>query len=187
MNDLSLHIIDIIQNSLSAGATIIGLRVNEDEAGNLLTIEIEDNGRGMTKEQTQRLSDPFFTSRTTRKVGMGIPLFKQSAEQSGGELNVISQPGEGTTVRATFIYNHLDRPPLGDIANTLILMVSANPDKDFLFKYSYNGSDYTFDTIEVKEVLEGLPLNDTSVIKMLTQRVDENIKSLKSGEGCNDE
>ncbi len=179
MNDLSLHIIDIIQNSLSAGARLIKLTVNENIKEDLLTIEIEDNGKGMTAQQVMSLEDPFFTSRTTRRVGMGIPLFKQSALQSSGDLIVLSEPGVGTKVTATFKYSHIDRPPLGDLANSFILMVSANPEIDFYFSYIYNGNEYHFDSVEVKEVLEGLPVNEPSVIRMLTGMVDENIKEIK--------
>lgn len=179
MNDLSLHIIDIIQNSLSAGARLIKLTVNENIKEDLLTIEIEDNGKGMTAQQVMSLEDPFFTSRTTRRVGMGIPLFKQSALQSGGDLIVLSEPGVGTKVTATFKHSHIDRPPLGDLANSFILMVSANPERDFYFSYIYNGTEYHFDSVEVKEVLEGLPVNEPSVIRMLTGMVDENIKEIK--------
>lgn len=179
MNDLSLHVIDIIQNSLSAGATLITLIVEEDTGRDLLKITIGDNGKGMSQEQVSKLEDPFFTSRTTRRVGMGIPLFKQSAEQSEGSLFVSSEAGKGTDVTASFRHSHIDRPPLGDIANALILMVSANPDIDFFFKYIYNGNEYVFDTKEVKEVLDGMPLNDPSIIRMLTEMVGSNIDDLK--------
>ncbi len=179
MNDLSLHVIDIIQNSLSAGASLIKLTVDENLKRDLLTITIGDNGRGMSQEQVSKLEDPFFTSRTTRRVGMGIPLFKQSAEQSEGSLTVSSEAGKGTIVTALFRHSHIDRPPLGDIANALILMVSANPDIDFFFSYIYNDSEYIFDTVEVKEVLDGMPLNDPSVIRMLTEMVNSNIEELR--------
>lgn len=179
MNDLSLHIIDIIQNSLSAGASLIKLTVSEKSSQDLLLIEIEDNGRGMTPQQVNNLEDPFFTSRTTRRVGMGIPLFRDSARQSGGSLVVKSQLGIGTKVTATFKLNNIDCPPLGDIANSLILMVSANPSIDFLFRYLYEENEYLFDTVEVKEILEGLPINDPSVIRMLTSMVDTNIQDIK--------
>ena len=179
MNDLSLHIMDIIQNSISAGASLIELTVIEDIRSNLLTIVIEDNGRGMSDEQLKKLSDPFFTSRTTRRVGMGIPLFRQSAEQSGGNLAVESVVGEGAKVIATFIYDNIDRPPLGDIANTFILTVSANPQLDFILKYSFNEREYLFDTVEVKEILEDLSLSNPSVIKMLSEMVNANIEELR--------
>lgn len=180
MNEISLHIIDIIQNSLSAGASLIRVIIVEDLSQNLLTVSIIDNGKGMTQEQIERLDDPFFTSRTTRRVGMGIPLFRQSAEQSGGDLVVTSKPGEGTTVKASFLNDHIDRPPMGDIANTMVLMISANPDKDFVFEYVYNSCSYIFDTVEIKVVLEELPLNDPAVIRMLTEMITENIRDLKT-------
>jgi len=179
MNDLSLHILDIIQNSLSAGALLIKLTVIEDIPGNRLVIIIEDNGKGMSSEVVSRLDDPFFTSRTTRKVGLGIPLLKQSAEQSGGGIEIKSEPGKGTIVSAFFEYNHIDRPPLGDVSNAFMLMVSSNPGVEFLLRYEVNGVDYVFDTVEVKEVLEGTPLNDASIIRILTEMINENIKELR--------
>lgn len=179
MNDLAMHILDIIQNSLSAGAKLIKLTVVEDIKGDWLIIIIEDDGKGMSKEQLSRLSDPFFTSRTTRKVGMGIPLLKQTAEQCGGGVEIESESGRGTTVTARFGYSNIDRPPLGDVANAFMLSVSSNPDVDFVLRYEVNGMDYVFDTAEVKEALEGLPINDASIIRTLTEMIDENIKDLK--------
>ena len=179
MNDLSLHIIDIIQNSLSAGAGRIRVVVDEDSAEDSLGVTIEDNGRGMPAEQVARLSDPFYTTRTTRRVGMGIPLLRQSAEQAGGSLTVESEPGRGTVVSAHFQYNHLDRPPLGDLAGSFILMVAANPGVDFVLDYTCNGKTYRFDTVEVREALDGIPLNEPAIVKMLTGMVAENIKDLK--------
>ena len=176
MNDLSLHIIDIIQNSLSAGAGRIVLTVDENAAHDKLTIAVEDDGKGMAPEQLERLADPFFTSRTTRRVGMGIPLFRQSAEQAGGTLTVESEPGKGTKVTAVFQYHHLDRPPLGDLAGSFVLMVAANPRVGFRLNYHYNTQTYRFDTSEVNEALGGIPLNEPAVVKMLTEMVSENIK-----------
>lgn len=179
MNDLAMHILDIIQNSLSAGAILVKLTVEEDGPSDRLEIIIEDNGCGMDKEQVERLTDPFFTSRTTRKVGMGIPLLKQSAEQSGGGIEIKSEVGVGTYVRAWFKMSHIDRPPLGDVPNAFILTVSANPDKDFILRYIIGRGEYVFDTIEIKEALEGTPLNDASVIRILTDMIKENIKDLR--------
>mgnify|MGYP000856638944 FL=1 len=180
MNDLSLHIIDIIQNSLSAGAKRIGLAIKEDSANDRLTISIEDNGKGMAPEVAARLEDPFYTTRTTRKVGMGIPLFKQSAMQSGGNLSVESEPGKGTTVTAWFELGNIDRPPLGDVANSFVLMVSANPQIHFTLSYVVNENEYTFDSVEVAEVLGDIELSDVRVIRMLEEMVRENINELKS-------
>lgn len=179
MNDLSLHIIDIIQNSLSAGAKRIGLAIKEDSANDRLTISIEDNGKGMAPEVAARLEDPFYTTRTTRKVGMGIPLFKQSAMQSGGNLSVESEPGKGTTVTAWFELGNIDRPPLGDVANSFVLMVSANPQIHFTLSYVVNENEYTFDSVEVAEVLGDIELSDVRVIRMLEEMIKENIKELR--------
>lgn len=180
MNDLSLHIIDIIQNSLSAGAKRIGLAVKEDSASDRLTISIEDNGKGMSPEVAAKLEDPFYTTRTTRKVGMGIPLFKQSAMQSGGNLTVESELGKGTVVTAWFELNNIDRPPLGDVANSFVLMVSANPQIHFTLSYVVNENEYTFDSVEVAEVLGDIELSDVRVIRMLEELIRENIKELKA-------
>lgn len=179
MNDLSLHIIDIIQNSLSAGAKRIGLTVKEDSANDRLTISIEDNGKGMSREVAAKLEDPFYTTRTTRKVGMGIPLFKQSAMQSGGNLSVESELGKGTVVTAWFELNNIDRPPLGDVANSFVLMVSANPQIHFTLSYVVNENEYTFDSVEVAEVLGDIELSDVRVIRMLEELIKENIKELR--------
>jgi len=182
MNDLSMHILDIIQNSLSAGASLIELDVWEDLTNNLLAITIKDNGKGMTPEQVAQVTDPFFTSRTTRKVGMGLPLYRQSAEQSGGALTVASEAGAGTSVTATFVYDHIDRPPMGDLANAVVLMMSANPDHLFKFKYHYNDNAYSIDTLEINEALDGMPMNDVQVIKMVQQIIEENMQALRETE-----
>ena len=147
-----MHILDIVQNSISAGATLVTLTVDESPAEDLLTIAVGDNGRGMTPEQVSRLADPFFTSRTTRRVGMGIPLLMDSARQSGGDVRIESEPGKGTEVTAVFGYSNIDRPPLGDVANALMLLVSSNPDLDFLFTYRYDGEEYLFNTADVRDI-----------------------------------
>ena len=182
MNDLSMHILDIIQNSLRAGASWIELDVREDVVNNLLTVTIKDNGKGMTPEQVAQVTDPFFTSRTTRKVGLGLPLYRQSAEQSGGALTITSAVGVGTTVTAAFEYNHIDRPPLGDLANAVVLMMSANPNQLFKFAYSYNNQSYAIDTVEINEALDGMSIQDVQVIKMIQQIIDENMLALHEPE-----
>ena len=182
MNDLSMHILDIIQNSLSAGASRIGLAVREDIVHNLLTITIKDNGKGMTPEQVARVTDPFFTSRTTRKVGMGLPLYRQTAEQSGGALEVESEVGVGTAVTATFGYDHIDRPPMGDLANAVVLMMSANPNHLFRFTYTYNDRTWSIDTEEVNEALDGMPIHDVQVINMIQQIIADNMMALREPE-----
>ncbi len=178
MNDLSMHVLDIVQNSISAGAKLIQILVNENISDDLLEITIIDNGKGMSKEQVERLPDPFFTSRTTRKVGMGIPLLKQTALQSGGSIEIDSEVGVGTRVYTSFKHSNIDRPPLGDIANAVMLLVSSNVDIDFLYEYSFNNQVYDFDTKEIREELDGLPLNSPSIIRYLEEMIKENMSEL---------
>lgn len=180
MNDLSMHILDIVQNSISAGATRVTLTVDEAPGADLLTIVIGDNGKGMTPEQVSRLSDPFFTSRTTRKVGMGIPLLMDSARQSGGDVRIESEPGKGTEVTAVFGYSNIDRPPLGDVANALMLLVSSNPALDFLFTYRYNGEEYLFDTVDVREILGDNALKDLTIIRNLEEMIKDNMREIRN-------
>ncbi|MFI3297072.1 MAG: ATP-binding protein [bacterium] len=174
MNDLSLHILDITQNSISAGATEISISLLID--GEMMTITIEDNGKGMTHEVVAQLSDPFFTSRTTRKVGLGIPLLIDSAEQSGGKVSVSSEVGVGTKVVATFDTSNIDCPPLGNIANAVVLLASSNPNIEFIFDYlSVEGDSYIFDTREVKKALGGISINTPTIIKYLEEMIAEQI------------
>ena len=180
MNDLSMHILDIVQNSISAGATRVTLTVDEAPGADLLTIVIGDNGKGMTPEQVSRLSDPFFTSRTTRKVGMGIPLLMDSARQSGGDVRIESEPGKGTEVTAVFGYSNIDRPPLGDVANALMLLGSSNPALDFLFTYRYNGEEYLFDTVDVREILGDDALKDLTIIRNLEEMIKDNMREIRN-------
>lgn len=175
-----MHILDIVQNSISAGATRVTLTVDEAPGADLLTIVIGDNGKGMTPEQVSRLSDPFFTSRTTRKVGMGIPLLMDSARQSGGDVRIESEPGKGTEVTAVFGYSNIDRPPLGDVANALMLLVSSNPALDFLFTYRYNGEEYLFDTVDVREILGVDALKDLTIIRNLEEMIKDNMREIRN-------
>ncbi len=175
-----MHILDIVQNSISAGATRVTLTVDEAPAADLLTIAVGDNGKGMTPEQVSRLSDPFFTSRTTRRVGMGIPLLMDSARQSGGDVRIESEPGKGTEVTAVFGYSNIDRPPLGDVANALMLLVSSNPDLDFLFTYRYDGEEYLFDTSDVRDVFGKGALKDLTIIRNLEKMIKDNMREIRN-------
>ena len=145
MRELSLNVMDIAQNSLSAGASLTQIVVEESSAEDTLTLKIIDNGRGMT--------DPFFTTRTTRKVGLGVPLFKMAAEQTGGSFSIESEPGKGTTVTAVFKPSHIDMTPLGDINSTVGLLIYSNPDRDFIFRRERDGRSFTLDTRELREIL----------------------------------
>ena len=153
MRELSLNVMDIAQNSLSAGASLTQIVVEESSAEDTLTLKIIDNGRGMTAEQAARVTDPFFTTRTTRKVGLGVPLFKMAAEQTGGSFSIESEPGKGTTVTAVFKPSHIDMTPLGDINSTVGLLIYSNPERDFIFRRERDGRSFTLDTRELREIL----------------------------------
>ncbi|MHC4520617.1 MAG: ATP-binding protein [Planctomycetota bacterium] len=149
MEDLSLHILDIAENSIAAEAKRIEVRIEEDQVKDLLTIEIKDDGRGMDEETLRRVLDPFFTTRTTRRVGLGLPLLAQASRESDGTIEIDSNPGQGTAVKATFRYRHLDRKPLGNIHETIQTLVAGHPEIDFLFEHTRDGSRYSFDTREI--------------------------------------
>ena len=148
MEDLSLHILDIAENSISGSAKRIEIRIDEDRTEDLLTIEIKDDGKGMDEQTLQKALDPFFTTRTTRRVGLGLPLLAQAARESDGRIELDSKPGRGTTVRAMFTYSHVDRKPLGDIDETICTLVAGHPEIDILYEHKRNGSIYHFDTRE---------------------------------------
>lgn len=167
MEDLSLHILDIVENCITAEAGRIEVKITEDTRVNLLTVEISDNGKGMSEELLKNATDPFYTTRTTRKVGLGIPLLAQSARESNGDISVKSKTGEGTSIKATFQYDHIDRKPLGDIGQTMIILIMSNPEIDFLFEHIKNDKSYTLDTTEMKKDLDGIPINNPEVIKII--------------------
>ncbi|HLB72594.1 MAG TPA: ATP-binding protein [Sedimentisphaerales bacterium] len=149
MEDLSLHILDIVENSIAAAAKTIEIKIDEDEAKDLLTIEVSDDGNGMDEQTLKKAVDPFFTTRKTRRVGLGLSLLAQAAKDSGGTFDLSSAPGEGTTVRATFRLSHPDCKPMGDIEETLCVLATA-PGVDFVCEYKRNDSIYRFDTRELK-------------------------------------
>ncbi|MPQ47357.1 ATP-binding protein [Marinifilum sp. N1E240] len=178
MKDLSMHIMDIIQNSVRAEASLVELEIKESLKDDLFSISIKDDGFGMSEELLAKVTDPFFTTRTTRKVGLGLSLLKQNAEQTGGKMELSSVEGEGTCLKAVFSHSHLDRPSLGDIAGTMVLLVGANPEMDFLYQHITDEGEYVFDTKEVKEVLEGVSVSDPEIMKYLKEMINENLNTL---------
>jgi anti-sigma regulatory factor (Ser/Thr protein kinase) len=179
MKELALNILDIAQNSITAGASNIGIHVEESEGENVFRITVVDDGCGMSEEMVQRVTDPYFTSRTTRKVGMGIPLLMHSAEQAGGHLRIESEVDKGTTLEAMFEYNHIDRPELGDIAGVMTILIGGNPDIRFQYTHKKNGQDFSLDTNDVVETLEGIPINEPEVLKFIREMIRENLGLLK--------
>ncbi|MDL2224762.1 ATP-binding protein [Eubacteriales bacterium OttesenSCG-928-M02] len=181
MKDISLHVMDIVQNSIAAGAKNIGILLAIDEMGNRMTLRITDDGKGMDAELVQRVISPFTTSRTTRKVGLGIPLFMESAQRTGGDFHIRSEVGVGTEVTATYVLNHIDRPPLGDMAGTVYMLIVTNVNLDFSYTVENGDRAYTLDTKEVKQVLDGVPLTDPDVGVWLKESLLEGDKETRGG------
>jgi len=175
MKDLSMHIMDIMQNSVVAGASLITMEIAESRKDNFWQFSISDDGCGMDANTLAKVTDPYYTSRTTRKVGLGIPLLKQNAERCGGFLNMESEPGKGTTLVSRFELTHLDRPVLGDVPGVIVLTVSAHPEIEFVYTHKTNDGEFVFDTREIKEVLEGMPLSDPKIIRYLREMIEENL------------
>lgn len=181
MPEISLNILDVAENSTKAGASLIAITVHADTAADFLTVTIADNGCGMTEEQVKRVTDPFFTSRTTRKVGLGIPFFKYAAESTGGSFSIESQQGVGTTVTAVFVLSHIDRMPLGDITSTIHTLVIYHPECDFLYRYIYNEASFTLDTREFREILGDIPFDKPEISAYIKEYLIENKQETDSG------
>lgn len=178
MKELSLNILDIAENSVKAKATLTEIDITEQE--DKLTLTITDDGCGMTEEILKTVTDPFYTTRTTRKVGMGIPLLKLEAELTGGSLSINSKhiseyPNDhGTVVTAVFFKNHIDCTPLGDVVSSLTTLIQGHPDTDFLFTHKTGEKEITLDTRELREVLGAdVPLNTYDVIKWIEEYLNE--------------
>jgi len=182
MNELSLHILDICQNSIQANATLIEILIDEQPASNRFSITIRDNGHGMDEKTLSEVADPFYTTRTTRKVGMGISLFKMAAEQAGGSFTITSKPNQGTQVVATFAHDHLDRAPLGAIGDTLLILILNEAGIDIRYEHVVNDHTYVFDTRDVKQILNGIPLTDSDVIMWVKNNITEGITSIHKEE-----
>lgn len=179
MRELALHILDIAENSISAGAKNVTINIFENSNTDLLHIEVIDDGRGMTKEMANKVIDPFITSRTTRKVGLGIPLLKEAAEACKGSLQLRSEVGKGTSLRVVFQRSHIDRMPLGDVPSTFLNLLVSNPNVHWVFRYQANEKEFLFDDIEVKEAVEDVPLTEPEVLKVIREIFETGVADLK--------
>jgi anti-sigma regulatory factor (Ser/Thr protein kinase) len=176
MFELALHILDLVQNSVAAGAGLVIVTVCLDTEMDKLTITISDDGCGMDEELLQRVESPFATTRTTRKVGLGIPMFKQCALMCGGTFEISSTKGVGTTLTATFKASHVDLPPLGDLKGTMLSLVAGSPEKpDFVLHYTTDSRSFEFDTRPIREALGGMPLSGCEIFSWLTEYLAEGI------------
>jgi signal transduction histidine kinase len=169
MEDLSLHILDIVENSVAASANKIEIRISEDEKKDLLSVEVIDNGIGMDQETQKKAVDPFYTSRTVRRFGFGLSLLSEAAKAANGNFSIESEKGEGTKIKADFQYSHIDRKPLGDMGQTIITLVIGNPDIDLIYVHQKNDQEYSLDTRKIKAQLKEVPINSPAGIRMLSE------------------
>lgn len=176
MRELALNILDIVENSVKAKAKLVIIDISAKD--NLLSIAITDDGCGMSKEFVEKVTDPFTTTRTTRNVGMGIPLFKMAAEMAGGDFEIHSEPLVGTAVRATFEIDHIDRAPLGDLAETMVTLLSDEIPTEYLLKMDIDGKKFEFDTRELKAELSGVSVCEPSVLLFVKDMIKENITEI---------
>jgi anti-sigma regulatory factor (Ser/Thr protein kinase) len=181
MYELSLSILDVVQNAIRAEARRVTVQIDVNGGEDRMTIAIEDDGKGMNEQQRLAASDPFFTTRTTRRIGLGLPYFKMVAEMSGGDFQLHSKKGEGTRVEGRFQLSHIDRPPLGNMGQTMAQLTGANPGMDFLYTLSCDGKTFRFDTVEIKAVLGGLSLGTAEIMLYLEGYINEQSEEIIGG------
>ena len=179
MRDLALHVLDIAENSAAAEAKTIRIEICEDISNDRFSMSIEDDGKGMTEELVQKVTDPFVTSRTTRKVGLGIPLLKEAAEACEGGLEISSVLGKGTRVFVDFQRSHIDRMPLGDVATTFLNLMIAHPEIHFVFRYTIGKEDFMLDDELIKEELQGISLTEPIVLGFLRNLIESGVRSVQ--------
>ncbi|WP_371368529.1 hypothetical protein SRRS_20730 [Sporomusa rhizae] len=181
MREISLHILDLVQNSIEAGATSVKLDIIEDMTKDIMVIRVSDNGRGMDEKMRQLVIDPFITTRTTRRIGLGLPLMDMSTKRCGGYLNLTSTPGKGTVVEAKYQHSHLDRPPMGNLIETIKTILVANPTLHFLYYHTVNGRSISVSSQELANTLEGIPLTQPDVLVWLHGYLSDHITNLYGG------
>ena len=180
MFELALHILDLAQNSVAAGARLVTVTIILDAGTDELTLSIQDDGCGMDEALLRRVESPFETTRTTRKVGLGIPMIKQCALMCGGTFRLTSEKGRGTLLTATFKASHVDLPPLGDLKGTMLTLVAGNPETpDFVLVYRHNDRAFTFDTRPIREALGGMPLHGADINAWLSEYLEEGIQGVE--------
>lgn len=178
LTEISLNVLDIAQNSVKAKASLIEISIEAQTYKDSLTVTIRDNGCGMTESDLKRVIDPFYTTRTTRNVGFGIPFFKQACELTGGQLSIFSQIGVGTTVTAQFVISSIDRMPLGNISETMRFLITMNKEIDFLYKYSVDEREFSLDTRDIREIMGNISIDTPEVSAYIMEFLEENKKEV---------
>ena len=181
MRELADNILEIAQNSISAGATLVEIDISVNHQRDAVALTFKDDGCGMSEEMVKTVAEPFTTTRKTRKVGLGLPLLKMTAQATGGDFAIESEIGKGTTVTVSFGLDHIDRPPMGDVPGTLFTLVLMNPQIDFLFVYDYDGTNFTFDTREIRETIAPIPLDNPEISAWIKDCLYQEITELHGG------
>lgn len=181
MREISLHILDLVQNAIEAGATAVKLEIIEDLIKDSMIIRVSDNGRGMNKKMRQLVIDPFITTRTTRRIGLGLPLMDMSTKRCGGYLNIESTPGQGTVIEAMYQHSHFDRPPMGNLVETIKSILVANPVLQFYYNHTVDNKSLAVSSHEIADILDGIPLTQPDVLLWLHGYLSDNIDNLYGG------
>ncbi len=181
MRELSLHILDLAQNSVVAGASALSLLIEQE--GRRLRLVIEDNGCGMEPDFLAQVCDPFVTTRKTRSVGLGIPLFRQAAEDTGGSFDIRSAPGKGTRLQGLFNIDHLDMMPLGDLGGTFASLVQCNPEMDISLSYTVDGRAFKLSTQMLRDELGDVPLSTPEVVLWIGAYIREQTEAIEQADG----
>lgn len=179
MIELAAHILDIAENSVRAEAKLIEIEIAEDTINDSLSIEIVDDGHGMNPEEMKKALDPFYTTKTVRRIGLGLPLLADATQRSGGHFNLESQEGKGTTVQAYFGLNHIDRQPLGDIISTLIILIAGNVDVDFVYRHRCDDRQFELDTRIIRKEIDDIPINNPEILKYIREVLEEGFNEIK--------
>jgi hypothetical protein len=178
MEELSLHILDIAENSIRAQAKLIRIQIEEYRDRDLLVLTISDDGSGMTEEQKKTALDPFYTTKITRRFGLGLSLLAEAARAAGGVLSLQSSPGAGTEIKAHFQLSHIDRQPTGDMSQTLVTLITGHPDIDFLYSHRVNGELFSLDTREIKEKLEDVPIHSPKIVSFIRKYISQGLDTI---------
>ncbi len=179
MKEISMHILDIAMNSIKTDASLLEIKIEDSKKYNRLTISITDNGKGMSSDVIKKVTNPFYTSRTTRKVGLGIPMLKEAGEICRGYLKIESKIGEGTRIFCYFERDNIDRAPLGNMGETIMTIINSGDNFDLVYSHKTDSGEFIFDTREVKKMLDGISINDMSILTWIKEYINENINAGK--------
>ena len=178
MHELSLHILDIAENGIAAGADLICISIMEDRKNNWLRMTITDNGRGISDKMLEKVMDPFFTTKKTRRVGLGFSLLSEASKRCGGEFKITSGEGKGTKVSVSFRLDHIDLAPMGDIVGTITGLIMGNPEVDFVYNHKVDDKTFHMDTRDIRDELDEVPIHNPKVLKAISTSIQESIKEL---------